>query len=123
MVGASVSCTVNPLASGFTGTLPASPATSRTESIEQKTAPAKHVVGATPRPSVADDGLTLQKSLGHSRTSLAELRMLVKETGDERSVAAASDGQLEEEGGVLRPTVRLATQVERLLTLASGTQR
>ncbi|MCH9002157.1 MAG: AAA family ATPase [Planctomycetes bacterium] len=101
---------------------PASPAPSRTVSIKQKTAPAKHVVGAAPRPSVADDCLTLQESLGRSRTSLTELRMLVRETGDERSVAAAVDGQLEEKGGVLRPTVRLATQVERLLTQVSGTQ-
>ena len=101
---------------------PASPAPPRTVSIKQKTAPAKQVVGATPRQSVTDDCLTLQESLGQSRTSLAELRTLVRETGDERSVAAAVDGQLEEKGGVLRPTVRLATQVERLLTQVSGTQ-
>ncbi|MCH8244267.1 MAG: hypothetical protein IH897_16900, partial [Planctomycetes bacterium] len=101
----------------------ARPAPSRTDSIKQKTAPAKHVVGATPRQWVADDCLTLQESLGQSRISLAELRMLVRETGDDRSVAAEVDGQPEEEGRVLRPTVRLATQVERLLTLASGAQR
>ena len=103
----------------------ASPAPSRKVSVKQKSAPAKHVIGAPPRHSVADDRLSMQESLGRSRTSLAELRTLVRETGDERSAAAAVDGQLEEQAGEgeLRPTVRLATQVERLLTLASGSQR
>ena len=109
-------------AAGVVDAQPASPAPPRTVSIKQKTAPAKQVVGATPRQSVTDDCLTLQESLGQSRTSLAELRTLVRETGDDRSVAAEVDGQPEEDGGAVRPTVRLATQVERLLTLASGTQ-
>ena len=109
---------------GVADAQPAPPAPSRAVAIKQKTALAEHVVGEAAHQSVASDCVTLQESLGQSRTSLAELRMLVKETGDERSDAAAAvDGRLDEDDDVLRPTVRLATQVERLLTLASGSQR
>ncbi|MCH8146732.1 MAG: AAA family ATPase [Planctomycetes bacterium] len=102
------------------------PSASQAEILKQKSVPTRHIDAAPPRHSVSDDGPTLQESLGRSRTSLAELRTLVKDTDDERSVAVAGNvkpAEIAEGCGVLGPTVRLATQVERLLTLASDTER
>lgn len=99
------------------------PKTSPATTIKEKTVPARHVTGTPDRQFLQVGHQAFQEALGQSRTSLADLRTLVRQTSDRRAVAASVDrkpvGYAEEES-VLRPTVRLATHVERLLKLASG---